>query len=52
MATAASVSTLIPTATGVGKRRAMAVVGASLAPSAVWLIAQAIGVEFDRRGRS
>lgn len=45
MATAVSVSTSIPAATGVGRRRAIAVVGAVLAPGAVSLLAQATGIE-------
>jgi peptidoglycan/LPS O-acetylase OafA/YrhL len=47
MATAVSTSTSIPAATGVGKRRAIAVGGAALAPTAGWLLAQATGVELE-----
>jgi hypothetical protein len=45
MITAVSASTSAPAATGVGRRRALAVVGATLAPVAVWLLAQTTGTE-------
>ena len=47
MATAVTPSTSIPASTGVGKRRALAVVGAALAPTTVWLLAQATGIELE-----
>ncbi len=45
MATAISAATSIPATTGVGKRRALAAVGAALAPTTVWLFAQVTGIE-------
>lgn len=45
MTTADSTSTSTRPATGPGMRRALAVVGATLAPTGVWLLAQATGTE-------
>jgi peptidoglycan/LPS O-acetylase OafA/YrhL len=45
MITPVSASTSAPAATGVGRRRAFVVVGATLAPAAAWLLAQATGTE-------
>lgn len=47
MTTPASVSASTRPATAVLKRRALAVVGAALAPTAVWLVAQAAGNELE-----
>ena len=45
MTTVASAATSTRPATGAGRRRALAVVGAALAPTAVWLLAHATGIE-------
>jgi Family of unknown function (DUF6069) len=45
MTTAVSASTSTRPATGPGRRRVLAVAGAALAPTAVWLLAQATGTE-------
>lgn len=45
MITTVSASTSAPAATGIGRRRALTVIGATLAPAAVWLLAQATGTE-------
>ena len=47
MAVAVSPSISIPASTGVGRRRALTVAGATLAPTAVWLLAQATGIELE-----
>jgi hypothetical protein len=47
MATVVTPSTSIRASTGVGKRRALAVGGAALAPTTVWLLAQVTGVELE-----
>ena len=45
MTTAVSAATSTRPPTGVGERRALTVVAAALAPTAVWLVAQASGTE-------
>ena len=59
MTNAVSASASVPVAVGMGKLRARAVVGATLAPTAVWVLAQALGLprtvpahRFAKRGRS
>src|SRR5258708_29467603 len=47
MTTAVSVSGSSRPATAVRKRRALVVAGATLAPTAVWLVAQATGTELN-----
>jgi hypothetical protein len=47
MTTPASVSASTRPATAVRKRRTFAVAGAALAPTAVWLVAQATGTELE-----
>jgi Family of unknown function (DUF6069) len=47
MTAAASVPASTRPATAVGKRRALAVAGAALAPTAIWLVAHATGNELE-----